>query len=144
MQLTIGERFALANILPGEGDFVTMTLVKNLRSRLDVTEAEAETCEMESWITPNGNTAWRARTVTDDDGNPVQLTPAEALAFLDVETEIEVRDRVVSIVEEQLKTLEGSKKLTEPLLSLYQKFIEDPKDAERREGLHEIQQEASA
>ena len=139
MNLTIGERFAIAGILPTEGNFVDMTVARNLRTRLDLTEKEGERFGLDH-IIQDGVSAWRQPPPKDD----IDVEPLDIVSFLERDTEIELGDHAVTMIVKQLGALNDNNTLGEQHVTLYQRFIQDPKDASERETLHEVRQEASA
>jgi hypothetical protein len=103
MILTTLERLLLLSILPKEGDFTTLKIVRKLREGLSWTEAEY--AERKFTTSPEGNTSWTL-------GNPDAV-------------EIPIGEKATDIIVEALKKLNDEKKLTEQLYSLYEKFVEE-------------------
>ena len=101
MKLNLFERITLLSVLPKEGDFVTLRIVKDLKSALSVSEKEFKEFE----ITQEGpNTKWNAK------GSE--------------EREIKVGEKATDIIIEALKQLDKEKKLTEQHFTVYEKFVE--------------------
>ena len=103
MKLNIKERLLLLMmLLPQQGDIVTLRVLKGLKASLGFTEDE-----LKKWdIRQEGQTfQW----------NPA-LKPEETVA------EIEIGPAAANIVKEQLKKLDGEKKLTEDAIDLWDKF----------------------
>lgn len=142
MILTIGERLTLGGVLPEKGNVMTMTRAKNMRSRIELTEDEADQYELMNVMTAQGE-GWRVRPRLDDDGVEMPVDLRTAKSFLDIETEVDIKDSWFEMTAQRLVEIDAAKQITERQLPLYQKFVQDPKDAER-EGLHEVTKEASA
>jgi len=53
--LNLGERFALLGILPQEGNFATLKVVRKLRENLSLTEEEMKHFEVKQIATNGGN-----------------------------------------------------------------------------------------
>ncbi|MHB8084276.1 MAG: hypothetical protein ACYDHZ_00420 [Dehalococcoidia bacterium] len=103
MQLNIMERMILLNILPAEGDYSTLKILRQLREDLSFTEDEHKTVNFEK--TPEG-IKWE----TDKDfTKDVQIGP-----------------KANQIITECLKQLDNNKKLTEQVFPLYEKFVVNP------------------
>lgn len=107
MLLTVFERMLLLNILPREGDFTTLKIVRKLRETLSFSESEHKL-----WQPKNDNDGHVLWKIMDDDGNPIPQ-----------EKEINVGEKATDIIVEVLKRLDKEKKLTDEHYSLYEKFI---------------------
>jgi hypothetical protein len=105
VQLTVIERFRLLGILPTQGDFATLKIVRKLRETLSLSEEENERFGMQR-IEVDGQPAFK----WDD------KVPQEA--------EIEISAMGRNIIVSKLAELSSSKKLTEDLLTVYEKFVE--------------------
>jgi len=105
-KLNVVERIALLNILPFEGNVVTLKIIKDLQSNLSFSEEEMKRFKMKNIRRPDGGTfaVWDA-----DLGEETK--------------EIEIGDVAKDIIVEQLKALEGRKKLRMEMLTLYEKFV---------------------
>jgi len=104
MKLTVLERIILLGVLPAEGNFLTLKIVRKLREALSFTEDEHKTLE----ITQNGDTIrWKGEN-EDPAGK-----------------EIEIGEKATDLIVESLKQLDEQKKLTEQHFSLYEKFIDN-------------------
>lgn len=100
MQLSVKERLILANNLPAQGDFITLTLADGLKKKLVFTEEEITACGLKS--IEGGRLTWNL-TIPDYD---IPLGP-----------------KTVEMVKTHLKKLEGDAKLTADMLTLYEKFV---------------------
>ena len=110
MKLTLSERIILLGILPAEGDFTTLGILRNLRENLSLTEEENK--EHEVMVIPNPK---------NDGSATYQWKPESAK----IEFEIEIGDKAKSIVKEQLLKLDKEKKMLPQHMSLYEKFVQE-------------------
>ena len=101
VQLNLGERFALLEILPAEGNFATLKIVRKLREMLSLTEEEIGEYNVKQ---EDNNLMWDAD---------------KAL----LEKEFEFGEFAEKQVTDKLKELDTENKLTERHYSLYEKFI---------------------
>lgn len=102
MKLNVAERLNLLGILPAQGDFVTLKIVRKLREALTFDEAELAVLNVKQ------------------DGDRVTWNP-EA----DSNKDVEIGEKATDIVVASLKKLNDEKKLTNQHYSLYEKFIGD-------------------
>jgi len=101
MKLSILERILLSQLLPAQGTFQTLKLLRVLKEDLSFTEAENKTLEFKQ----DGDTLqWK------ENGKQV---------------EIKIGDTMNEIIVKELKELDESAKLTDQHFSLYEKFISD-------------------
>ena len=100
MNLNVFERLMALSILPKEGSFVTLKVLRGLTSNLGLSEKELKDFEITQ---EDQQVKWNEK------GNE--------------ETEIEVGEKATDIVIEALKQLDKDKKLTEQYFSLYEKFV---------------------
>ena len=135
MQLSVLERLALLEVIPKEGDFVTLKLVRKLRESLSFSEAEVKEidfnqnwkcpkcqkevsspdvpkCECGSYMTATGSMTWDTQK-----GEKVLK-------------EIHMGEKMMSMCITALKKLDNEKKLTESFFSLYEKFIKEEENLE--------------
>jgi len=102
MKLNVFERLILLQILPAEGNFVTLRIVKDLKGIVALSETDFKEFE----VTQVGEQVkWNAK------GNE--------------EREIEIGEKATDIVIESLKKLDKEKKLTERHFTLYEKFVKE-------------------
>jgi hypothetical protein len=102
MKLNVIERVTLMRILPNEGNFVTWKIILNLKSSLSFTEKEYKAAGM---YEKEGMTYWTKS----------------------IDKEIEIGEKANDVIVSALKGLDNAGKLTEVMLSLYEKFIETVK-----------------
>ena len=103
MQLNIMDRMILLNILPHEGDYSTLKILRQLQSDLSFTEEEHKAIIFIK--TPEG-IQWE----TDKDFTK----------------DISIGPKATQIITECLENLNNTKKLTEQLFPLYEKFVVNP------------------
>ena len=102
MNLRVLERLSLLALLPNEGDFTTLRIVRELRERLSFTEEEHKGLDFRR--TDSGEVEWKAAA--------------------DPEREFEFSPLELSIITEALKKADKAKKLTLDHMSVYEKFME--------------------
>ena len=101
MELGVFERLILLNILPKEGDFTTLRIVRKMREDLSFTEEEHKALEFKQ---EEMNIQWKQEA--------------------DKPKEIIFGEKANDIIVLTLSKLNDDKKLTDQHFSLYQKFIE--------------------
>lgn len=102
MKLTVLDRLSLLALLPHEGDFTTLRIVRELRERLSFTEDEHKALEFRT--IDSGEVTWNGA-----------ATPEREFEFSPLE---------LSIITEALKKANNAKKLSLDHLSVYEKFME--------------------
>lgn len=100
MKLNISERLTILQILPIEGNFVTLNIILNLRKALAPTEEDYKKYDL---VQKGDKVSW------NDKGNE--------------EVEIEIGEKATDIIVESLEKLDKDKKLTNQHFSVYKKFI---------------------
>lgn len=100
MKLTLKERLGILNILPKQGDFVTMTAKADLVDKIKVTQEEIKELHIET--IPEGGLKW--------DGKK------------DLAKEFEITDLETKIVKDELKRLDDAKQISDEILLIYKKF----------------------
>uniref|UniRef100_A0A6M3KQS2 Uncharacterized protein n=1 Tax=viral metagenome TaxID=1070528 RepID=A0A6M3KQS2_9ZZZZ len=103
MELKVYERLVLLAILPKEGNFITLKVVRQLREALSFTEEEIKVLNF----------------VQDVEKEKVTWNQAA-----DKPIEIKIGEKATEIVVEALKKLDKEQKLTEQHFGLYEKFVE--------------------
>ncbi|MFC1535737.1 hypothetical protein ACFL4H_00055 [Candidatus Neomarinimicrobiota bacterium] len=99
--LTVKERIGVANLLPEQGDITNLRQIRALREDLAFTDEENDKWKIER---ENMMIRW--------DENLIE------------EVEKEFSDRMFKVVSRKLKELNKTHKLTEDMISLYEKFVE--------------------
>ncbi len=102
MELTIIERLALLPILPGEGSFITLKLLRQFKEELSFSEQEHKTLNLR---VEDGLTRWNIK--KQEDGIK----------------EIKIGEVMKNIVKDTLQKLDKQEKLQEIHMSLYEKFV---------------------
>jgi len=97
--LTISDRFAILSILPAEGNFATLKIVRKLRETLALTPAEIK--------------EYKVKQIGD------QIKWANAAKT----TEMEFGDFDTEMISSALKKLNDSEKLEEQHFSVYEQFV---------------------
>jgi len=100
LRLGVFDRLILLNILPREGDFTALKIVRTMREDLSFTEEEHKVLQFEQ---EEMNIKW------NKEG--------------EVERDINFGEKATDIVVGVLKKLNSDKKLTEQHMNLYEKFI---------------------
>ncbi len=103
MKLNVAERVALLQILPAEGDFSTLKILRELQEKIGFSEEDHK----------------KFKIVKTD--NLVQWDPKEGVK----EVEIELGEKAKEIVKESLLNLDKEKKLKAEHIPLYEKFIQE-------------------
>lgn len=106
MKLKVFERLLLQNILPAEGDILTLRIVRDLRDALSFSEEETAALD-----------------IKQEPGT----THVKWVAEADIPTEIEVGPVAHGLIRDRLIALNNDKKLTLEHLPLYERFVEEVK-----------------
>lgn len=100
MRLTVAERIVLLGILPREGNYLTLKIVRKLRESLSFTEEEHQKYRLRQ---EEGRILWDVA--------------------VEQEAEVPIGEKASDIVVEALKRLDKEGKLTDQDFTLYEKFI---------------------
>lgn len=103
MKLNVAERVALLQILPAEGDFTALKVLRDLQGKLGFSEEDHK----------------KFRIVRTADR--VSWNPEEGAK----EVEIELGDKAKEIVKDALLELDKNKKLRPEHFTVYEKFVQD-------------------
>lgn len=106
-ELTVLERLILLNVLPKEGDFTTLKLLRKLRENLSFDEEEHKVL---NFVQDGDQITWSV--------------PAAAK----VVKRIQIGEKQHDLIHDALKKLNDEKKLTEQHLTLYEKFVASKED----------------
>jgi len=98
--LNLGERFALLGILPTEGNFATLKIVRELRERLSLTEEEHKEYNVQQI------------------GDQIRWSNAEKTKA------IEFGDIAFDLIVKRLKELDKAGTLEDRHFTIYEKFVE--------------------
>lgn len=99
MKLKIAERIILQQILPKEGDIVSIRIIRDLQNALSFSEAEIKQFKIRQ---EDGRVHWND----------------------DAEKEIKIGNQALVIIVDALKKINETKKLDINLISIYEKFVE--------------------
>lgn len=107
MKLNVLERLLAMGILPEEGDWITLKVIRRAKMELSFSEEEIKRYKFENIPTEDGkmNTKWDST--------------------VDQETDIKLGSKVISLISEGLEKLNKDKKLKEEHYSLYEKFVKN-------------------
>ena len=108
MKLNVLERVTLLGILPKEGTFVTLKVLRDLQGLLGFSEEDHKNFKIVE--------------IPATDKQPGQIKWGEE-GLKDVE--IEIGEKATDLIKESLLNLDKEKKLTEKHFSLYEKFIQE-------------------
>lgn len=103
MKLNVAERISLLQILPSEGDFTTLRVLRELQGKLGFSEADWKKFKLER---VEDRVQWDIKEGAKD-------------------VEIEMGEKALEIIKDALVKLDKSKKLTSQLISVYEKFVQD-------------------
>ena len=101
MKLSVRERLVLLSVLPQEGNFITLKVVRKLREGLSFSEEELKQYK---FVQDKGRVTW-------DDS--VEQSKA-----------IEIGTQAKIIIQDALKKLNEDKKLKDEHFTIYEKFVE--------------------
>ena len=97
--LNVLERSVILSILPKEGNFITLRLIRDLSAKVGCSAQEFKEFEIQ---TDEHGSRWNAKGVAP--------------------TDIEFADAEMDIIRKQLKELDSKQKLTAELFTVYEKF----------------------
>jgi len=101
-KLKLAERINTMEILPAEGSFVTLKVLRELKLNLGVKDEEFKMFDIKQ---KDNQVTWNNK------GNE--------------ELEFEIGEKAVEIIVEQLEKLDNDKKLEDKHFSLFEKFVKD-------------------
>jgi len=102
MNLNVFERLVLLPILPAEGDFLTLKIMRELKESLSMSQTDLDEFEVKQ---AGEQVTWNEK------GNE--------------EREIEIGEKATEIVIDSLKKLDKEKKLTDRHFTVYEKFVKE-------------------
>lgn len=112
MKLNVPERVALLQILPAEGDFTILKVLRDLQSDVGFKDEEHKTFKIRR-LNDKGE--------EDPTGAQIQWDATEGLK----EVEIKLGEKGKEIVKDALLGLDKTKKLRQAHYSLYEKFVQE-------------------
>ncbi len=102
MELSVGERLALLDVLPKEGDYTTLKLLRKLREALSFSEGEHKSLKFEK----EGDTVrWQEQG--------------------DIPKDIVIGEKTTDIIVDALKKRNRDKTLSDAHFTLYERFIQE-------------------
>lgn len=104
VKLTVKQRIDLQSILPEQGDFLTVKMIRVLREDLSFSDAEHKSLKFVNY--PNGSVKW--------DG------PAAKICV----KEVEIPETIVSTIKKILEKANAAKQITEAHLDFYEMFMD--------------------
>lgn len=106
MELTVMDRLMLLQVLPKEGDFLSLRILRELKEELSFTEEEQAALELKQ-NREAGTVNWN-------------LEHEQARGPKDVP----IGEKATDLIVEALKGLNNRKQLTEAHMSIYERFVE--------------------
>ena len=100
MKLTIHERLILLGVLPGEGDFTTLRIIRELRESLSFSEEEHKVLKFQF---QDNQVTWESKAEKDK--------------------EVHIGERATDIIRGAFKQLNDQKRLRLEHMDLYERFI---------------------
>ncbi len=100
MELSVGERLALLDVLPKEGDYTTLKVLRKLRESLSFSEEEHKSLKFEK------------------EGDIIKWCESG-----DIPKDIVIGEKATDIIVEALKKLNRERKLNEAHFVIYGKFV---------------------
>lgn len=136
MNLEVIERLTLMNILPQQGDYITLKLVRKLREALSFNEKEIATIDFKNhWRCPKCDKVELSSEAIkcQDCGGYMRL--AGQVTWDEEKAKSAVKDvhmggTMISLCTSTLKKLSDEGKLTEQHMSLYEKFVKSEEEGE--------------
>ena len=110
MELNIAERFALLGILPQQGNVITLRIIRELQTRLSLTEEEIKHYNVQNHVNPDGS---------------ARITWNPELS--EEETDIPIGEAATDVIRGELIKLNSQNQLHVSMLPLYEKFVEEQK-----------------
>ena len=109
MELTVLERLMIQNLLPTEANFLTLKLMRTFREDLSFSEDELKMLNLRQ------------------EGDQVKWNEG-----IDLTKDVKVGETMLNMLTEILKKLNDENKLTNEHFSIYEKFMEIPKEGETK------------
>lgn len=108
MELSVMDRMTLLSVLPKEGDFTTLKIIRKLRETLSFTEEEHKKY---NFVNSEGGITWSLK---DEQGKDIPQ-----------DKDITIGEKATDIIVTAFKKLDREHKLNEAQLPCYEKFIKD-------------------
>lgn len=110
MKLSISERYILLDLLPKEGTYTTLKILRKLREALSFSEEELQKWGIQEVPQANGGVAVQWNRSAEDSA------------------EISIGEKASDIIVASLTRMDQESKLTDREYSLYEKFVEGKED----------------
>jgi len=129
LKLEILERLVLMSILPREGDFITLKLVRKLREALSFSEKEIAEIDFKNhWKCPKCEKVELSAGVVKCPDCDIYMVSAGQVTWDEVKAkkvikDVHMGDSMLALCKSTLKRLSDESKLTEQHMSLYEKFV---------------------
>lgn len=139
MKLTVMERIQLQNLLPAEGDYITLKLIRKLREALSFSEKEINDIEFKNhWRCKACNITELSQQVPKcpscgtymDAAGMVHWNEEKAIKVI---KDVHMGNTMLETCRAALKKLSDEKSLSEPMMGLYEKFCVEAVDEEEAE-----------
>lgn len=136
MKLNVLERLKLQNLLPAEGNFVTLKLIRKLREALSFSEKEIAEINFEnSWKCDACNTNQLSSQTPKCPSCGAYMQSAgmvhwDEIKALKLIKDVHMGGTMRDLCKSTLKKLSDEEKLTEQTMSLYEKFVEADEEEE--------------
>lgn len=115
MELNAFHRLILLNVLPKEGDFTTLKIVRKLREDLSFSEEEHKELQFKR----------PGESYKDNDGIEKIVPPGQMVwnRAADVPKDITIGEKAADVIVSVLKKLDKDKKLQDQHFDVYSKFV---------------------
>ena len=113
MKLKVGERLLILNLLPTQGDMVTLRVVKDAVEALSLKTDEMKSVDLKTIESPDGKNQLKWDT-SKDEGVDIELSKA-----------------AIGIAREKLKEMNDQKKLQFQHMDLYERIVERTDQADK-------------
>jgi len=104
-KLNVAERLNLMTVLPAEGNFVTLKVIRDLLEVLGIKSEEHKKYDLREEPTGSGKWVWNNAGIEEKD--------------------FDVSETAAGIIATELKKLDADGKLKQNHFSLYEKFVQD-------------------
>jgi len=143
MKLNVLERILVLNLLPKEGSFANLKLLRVFREALSFTEEENKLLKFQQI---GDQTRWESFvTIDKETGKPIENGPDLARRLKETPEEFETKpivgdkeiftgEIIFGLIAKALTELNDKEKLDENQFSLYEKFVDRPEDFKTKPG----------
>lgn len=143
MKLSVMERILVLNLLPKEGSFANLKLLRVTREALSFNEAENKALKFRQ---VGNQTMWESFvTIDKETGKPIEESPDLARRLKETpdvfetkpivgEKEVFIGEIVSGLIAKALKEKNEKETLSEEFFSMYEKFVDRPEDFKTNPG----------